>query len=412
MTEFDNSKRISSDQLLDELAVADDLLIVQDLDGVCMQLVNDPLTRQMDGAYVMAAAQLGDTFAVLTNGEHEGRRGVNRLVEQAFGGDPDPAHAGLYLRGLAAGGVQFQDRHGHLSHPGVSEAEIAFLAGAPSRMEALLKDGLPEIFPQYSLEQIAQLAHAAVLDTQVSPTVNLNGIFAVIPDDVEKQRTMQTLLQRLMETLLADAVQQGLEGSFFLHVAPNLGRDEQGHERIKPAASGDVGTTDIQFMLSGSIKEAGLLVLLNQHMARRYGEVPFGDDFNVRVAPQNHDALLKLVQDRIPAERMPLLVGVGDTVTSNPSADGATWLRGGSDRGFLTLLQALGAWSGKDNRVVLVDSSHGEVDRPSLSDPALTGISDPDDPLRIDVLMTAGPEQYINWFCQLAAQRTSSPATI
>jgi glucosylglycerol 3-phosphatase len=53
------------------------------------------------------------------------------------------------------------------------------------------------------------------------------------------------------------------------------------------------------------------------------GRFPFGDDFNVRVAPQDHDALLKLVQDRIPAERMPLLIGVGDTVTSNPSADGA-----------------------------------------------------------------------------------------
>ena len=404
-------QRLSPDQLLQELRGVEDLLIVQDLDGVCMQLVNDPLTRQMDGAYVMAAAQLGDTFAVLTNGEHEGRRGVNRLVEQALRGDQDPAQAGLYLRGLAAGGVQFQDCYGQLSHPGVSKAEIAFLAAAPLRMEALLKDGLPEIFPLYSMEQIAELAHAAVLDTQVSPTVNLNGIFAVIPDDVEKQRTMQTLLQRLMQTLLADAVQQGLGGSFFLHVAPNLGRNANGMERLKPAVAGDVGTTDIQFMLSGSIKEAGLLVLLNHYMARRYGEVPFGDDFNVRVAPQNHDALLKLVQDRIPAKRMPLLVGVGDTVTSNPAADGATWLRGGSDRGFLTLLQSLGAWSGRENRVVLVDSSHGEVDRPSLSDPALTGISDPDDPLRLDVLMTAGPEQYINWFRQLADQRASALAS-
>ena len=58
-------QRLSPDQLLQELCGVEDLLIVQDLDGVCMQLVNDPLTRQMDGAYVMAAGQLGDTFAVL-----------------------------------------------------------------------------------------------------------------------------------------------------------------------------------------------------------------------------------------------------------------------------------------------------------------------------------------------------------
>jgi glucosylglycerol 3-phosphatase len=111
-------QRLSPDQLLQELCGVEDLLIVQDLDGVCMQLVNDPLTRQMDPAYVMAVGQLGDTFAVLTNGEHEGRRGVNRLVEQALCGEHDPAQAGLYLRGLAAGGVQFQDRYGQAQSSG------------------------------------------------------------------------------------------------------------------------------------------------------------------------------------------------------------------------------------------------------------------------------------------------------
>ena len=35
-------KRLSPERLLDELADVDDLLIVQDLDGVCMQLVKDP----------------------------------------------------------------------------------------------------------------------------------------------------------------------------------------------------------------------------------------------------------------------------------------------------------------------------------------------------------------------------------
>ena len=92
------------------------------------------------------------------------------------------------------------------------------------------------------------------------------------------------MLSELMHQLLAEAAGQGLE-SFFLHVAPNLGRDAQGQERIKPAAAGDVGTTDIQFMLTGSIKEAGLLVLLNQHIQRRWGESPLGETFNVRTAP-------------------------------------------------------------------------------------------------------------------------------
>ena len=266
-------------------------------------------------------------------------------------------------------------------------------------------DRLPALLPDVGMEELAAIAKAAVLDTQVSPTVNLNGIFALVPDDVTGQQTLQTMLSELMHQLLAEAVNQGLEDSFFLHVAPNLGRDEQGHERIKPAASGDVGTTDIQFMLTGSIKEAGLLVLLNQHIQRRWGEAPFGDAFNVRTAPHAPDELLALVKDRIPAERMPLLVGVGDTVTSTASVDGTGWMRGGSDRGFLNLLQDLGAWCGQSNRVVLVDSSHGEVDRPSHADGSLQGITDPEDPLRIDALMPDGPEQYVAWFRQLSERR-------
>ena len=135
--------RLAPDQLLEELTPVDDLLIVQDLDGVCMQLVKDPLTRRMDPGYVNAAADLRGSFVVLTNGEHEGRRGVNRLVEAALGDQIKPEQAGLYLPGLAAGGVQFQDRFGHLSHPGVSDAEMAFLAAAPLRMEQLLLDYFP-----------------------------------------------------------------------------------------------------------------------------------------------------------------------------------------------------------------------------------------------------------------------------
>ena len=187
-------------------------------------------------------------------------------------------------------------------------------------------------------------------------------------------------------------------------MAPNLGRDAEGKERLKPAQEGDVGSTDIQFMLRGAIKEAGLLVLLNRHIAARTGKAPLGDDFNVRTAPQEHQALISLCEQAIPKEQMPVLVGVGDTVTSTPTAEGNGWLRGGSDRGFLMLLQDIGVRYRQPNRVVLVDSSGGEVDRPSLSNNSLTGISDPEDPLHFDLLMPGGPEQYVAWFQQLATR--------
>ena len=402
--------RLTPDQLLQELTAVDDLLIVQDLDGVCMQLVKDPLTRRMDRSYVEAAALLKGAFVVLTNGEHERRRGVNRLVEQALEDEGRPAREGLYLPGLAAGGVQLQDRHGNVSHPGVSDAEMAFLAAAPARMEALLRERLPAVLPELDPGDLRRLAHEAVLDTQVSPTVNLNGLFGLIACDVPRQRRLQSLLEALMDELLNEAIDAGLEGAFFLHAAPNLGRDAAGRERLKPAEHGDVGTTDIQFMLTGSVKEAGLLVLLNRHISARWGEAPLGDEFHVRTAPGDHEGLLEMARTRIPPERMPLLVGVGDTVTSTASPDGSGWLRGGSDRGFLTLLQELGTWSGQNNRVILVDSSHGEVDRPSLADGQLVGISDPQDPLRLDLLMPDGPSAYVSWFEQLARARSSSSA--
>ncbi len=403
--------RLAPDQLLEELTPVDDLLIVQDLDGVCMQLVKDPLTRRMDRGYVHAAAALRGNFVVLTNGEHEGRRGVNRLVETALGDQVKPDQEGLYLPGLAAGGVQLQDRFGQLSHPGVREAEMVFLAAAPQRMEQLLLERLPAELPEASSEQLKALAQQAVLDTQVSPTVNLNGVFALVPGDVPRQRRLQQMLAELMDQLLREADAAGLDGSFFLHVAPNLGFDAEGRERAKLAAAGDVGTTDIQFMLTGSLKEAGLLVLINQHIARRHGVFPLGEDFNVRTAPRDYGALLQLARERLPMERMPLLVGVGDTVTSTQTADGEDWLRGGSDRGFLTLLKDLAACSNQPNRVILVDSSHGEVDRPSLADGCLRGISDPEDPLELDVLVPGGPAEYINWFQALAQRRRADGRT-
>ena len=395
-----------------ELVDSPDLLIVQDLDGVCMPLVKDPLTRSIPVDYVRAAARLRGNFCVLTNGEHEGHRGVNRLVEKALGDLTIAQREGLYLPGLAAGGVQLQNAYGQLSHPGVSDAEMAFLAAVPERMASLMAVLLPSVMPQLSPEELGLEIDQAILDTQVSPTINLNSLFSRIPGDVDRQRQLQLMLQSLMQQLMAMAAAEGLEDSFFLHVAPNLGRDDRGDERLKPAVDGDVGSTDIQFMLRGAIKEAGLLVLINRHIAARTGTAPLGDTFNVRTAPQDHAALMDLCERNIPRDQMPHLVGVGDTVTSTPCSSGDGWLRGGSDRGFLTLLQELGECFCRLNRVVLVDSSGGEVDRPSLADGSLAGISDPDDPLRFDVCVAGGPQSYVDWFKGLAAARAEvTPAT-
>ena len=396
------------DSLQKELIDSPDFLIVQDLDGVCMPLVKDPLTRSLAAKYVHAAALLRGNFCVLTNGEHEGHRGVNRLVEQALGDRSMARNQGLYLPGLAAGGVQLQDEFGHLTHPGVSDAEMSFLASVPERMNALMGALLPSVMPDLADQDLKAEIKQAILDTQVSPTINLNSLFSRIPNDVSGQRALQSMLEALMQQLMEMAVAEGLHESFFLHVAPNLGRDSSGSERLKPSTPGDVGSTDIQFMLRGAIKEAGLLVLINRHVSARTGIPPLGEDFNVRTAPQDLESLLALCKDRIPLEQMPQLVGVGDTVTSTESASGDGWLRGGSDRGFLTLLQELGRSFQRPNRVVIVDSSGGEIDRPSLADDSLAGISDPEDPLQFDVCIPGGPDQYVDWFVDLAEARSEA----
>ena len=389
---------LSLDALRDEMRAESDLLIVQDLDGVCMPLVKDPLTRSLRADYVQAAAAMQHQFSVLTNGEHEGRRGVNRLVEKALGDDKKARREGLYLPGLAAGGVQFQDRFGVVSHPGVSDQEMSFLESVPQRMDELLRLKLSQVMPELQGQALDEELKLAILDTQVSPTINLNSLFSKIKGDIKRQKQLQLMLSDLMDSLMSAATAAELPKSFFLHVAPNLGHDASGQERLKPAEPGDVGTTDIQFMLKGAIKEVGLLVLINRHIAQKTGTAPLGDTFNVRTAPHDHQALLDLCHQHIQRDAIPMLVGVGDTVTSTPCPLGDGWLRGGSDRGFLTLLQQLGASYDRPSRVVLVDSSHGEVDRPNLSDSKLTGISDPDDPLHFDCLVKGGPEDYVEWF--------------
>ncbi len=90
------------------------------------------------------------------------------------------------------------------------------------------------------------------------------------------------------------------------------------------------------------------------------------------------------------------------------------------DRKRRTLVQALGERFGTDNAVVYVDSSAGEVRRPgvdaaglqqahgdrAVAVAAMRGISDPEDPLRPNLILPGGHTQYIDWFGALAAQRS------
>lgn len=391
-----------------------DLLLIQDLDGVCMALVHDPLERHMERRYIQAARQMAGHFFVLTNGEHIGRRGVNPIVDAALG---HSGHA-CYLPGLAAGGVQWQDAAGQVSHPGVSDDEMAFLAQVPARAATFLRQWLATTVPAIDGGEVDALVHACVLDNRVSPTLNLNAIEHRLRSTPAYYARLQQDTAQFMDSVLQAAAGQGLGNAFFVHYAPNLGTDGQGRERLKPADATSAGTTDFQFMLRGAVKQAGVLGLLNRYYFARTGDYPLGPDFSVREAPAGHEALLVLAMEHFDPRHMPRIVGVGDTVTSQVDGSGPP-LRGGSDRGFLTLVQDLGRRFGTSNLVVYVDSSGGQVHRPAvdvealrracadpgLAWPALPGIRDAHDPLWLDVIFPGGADQYIDFFCQLARLR-------
>ncbi len=404
-------------RLLDTLAQTRELLLIQDLDGVCMELVGDPLERTLDPAYLEAAARLDGSFYVLTNGEHAGARGVNAIVDRSCA----DAATRRYLPGLAAGGVQWQRHDGVVSHPGVDARELAFLAEVPRRATEYLRGVLAATPYCVRGDAIETLLASVVLDNAVSPTVNANRLHRHFADAPALYQQLQGELVALMEQLLAEARTAGLGDAFFIHYAPNLGRDPQGGERWKPASAADAGTTDFQFMLDGAVKEVGVLVLLNHHYHRRTGAWPLGETFNARTAPRDADALRALARDHFDPALMPCIVGIGDTVTSI-GGDAGTWLRGGSDRGFLQLVQGLGKDFASGNLVLYVDSSGGEVRRPGIDQsalqrhwddpcqppwPALAGITDADDPLRLDYVFPGGHRQYVAFFRELARRRSA-----
>ena len=379
----------------------ENILIVQDLDGVCIPLVQDPLKRELNKEYVNAASKLREKFSVLTCGEHEGRRGVNRLVERAIGSKTKVKEAGLYLPGLAACGVEFQDRFSNSFLPGLKNDEINFLEKVPKIMKIMLTKELKLLLPNLSEALRNKFINVAICDTRFTPTLNFNEIFNYVKNDLEKVKCLQLIMEKIMNNILEESSNCGLENSFYLHKMPNLGLKE-GKEIMKYATQEEFGTTDIQFIIKGAIKEAGLLLLLNKYISNKTGAYPFGEKFNVRDAPKTLNELINLCRNKISTDQMPLLIGVGDTVTSLKDNNSNSWLRGGSDRGFLTLIQRLGESYKKDNQVIFVNSGNDQVFRPKVKGSDMSGISDPEDDLKLDMIINDGPKEYIDWFIQLA----------
>jgi len=104
-----------------QLISSKNILFIQDIDGVCIPLVKDPMTRELESKYIYAVKEFAEEFFVLTCGEHDGPRGVNRIIERSLGSTTEPKNKALYLRGLAACGVEYQDNDGEISFEGVSK---------------------------------------------------------------------------------------------------------------------------------------------------------------------------------------------------------------------------------------------------------------------------------------------------
>jgi glucosylglycerol 3-phosphatase len=179
-------------------------------------------------------------------------------------------------------------------------------------------------------------------------------------------------------------------------------------------------------MLRGAIKEVGVLMILNHYYYYRTGNYPLGENFNVRQAPGKHQELVDLIKANFEPQEMPTIVGVGDTVTSQAIENGGEiyFQRGGSDRGFLQLIQDVGQEFNKENIIAYVDSSCGEVkNRKAVKLESYTNhetgfpqqewkvvegpgdFRDLDEPLTLNIVFPQGHPQYINCFQEAAQMR-------
>ena len=379
------------------------ILFIQDIDGVCIPLVKDPMTRKLNKEYIFAAKKLDKEFFVLTCGEHEGERGVNRIIERSLGSKFKPKQDGLYLRGLAACGVEYQNNKGEINSEGISKEELDFLANVPQIMRPKFRLIVKELFPKMDDNLINFHMNKSICDTRFSPTINFNSLFEISENNL-KNIKIQRHFQKMMNEIISVGESKGLKNSFFLHISPNLG-SKNGAEIIKESNKKDIGSTDIQLLLKGAKKDAGVLCLLNKFIGDKKGKKPFGENFNFRDAPIEKNEKIAFCKKYIQPKDMPLIIGVGDTITSNQIKKSNSFSRGGSDRSFLEFIQLLGYEFGIKNNIIFVDSSYGEVFRPSTKETGLKGITDKYDSLKFDIIFQDGPEEYINWFTKIAHKR-------
>ena len=382
----------------------ENILLIQDLDGVCIPLVKDPMKRKLDKDYILAAKLLSNEFCVLTCGEHEGPRGVNRIIERSLNNSEEPKKKGLYLPGLAACGVEFQDNKGNICFEGVSKKELDFLSKVPLLMAPKFKTISKILFPSMEDKIVDYHASISICDTRFSPTINFNSLFEIAGNDWEKRIIIQKQFHYMMNEILDIAESENLKNSFFLHISPNLGKIND-KEIIKYSTVNDIGTTDIQFLLRGAVKDSGVLFLLNNFIGKKTGIKPFGDNFNFRDSPKSLKDKIAFCKKFIKKKDMPLIIGIGDTITSQKNITEKFYSRGGSDRSFLELIQCLGKEYNIENLILFVDSSSGEVFRPSTKKTGLKGITDKEDFLKLDIIFQNGPKEYIKWFIDMANHR-------
>jgi len=260
-----------------------------------------------------------------------------------------------------------------------------------------------ELFPKMDDDLINFHMKKSICDTRFSPTINFNSLFEISENNLIKIK-IQRYFEKMMNEIISIGESRGLKNSFFLHISPNLGA-KNGIEILKESKNNDIGSTDIQLLLKGAQKDAGVLCLLNKFIGDKKGKKPFGEDFNFRDVPIEKNEKIAFCKKYIQPKDMPIIIGVGDTITSNQIKKSNSFSRGGSDRSFLEFIQLLGYEFGIKNTIIFVDSSYGEVFRPSTIKTGMKGITDKYDMLKFDIIFQNGPEEYINWFTKIADKR-------